>query len=90
MGDLTFVSVSAVPFRQHCSFVCHFSWSTRRLGFSASGSISHRLCSAGSTWSVKGPLQILSSFALKATQQVSRFSGVTVHQEGHAPMEARR
>ena len=90
MGDLTFVSVPAVPFRQHCSFGRHFSWSTRRFGSSASASISHRLCSAGSTLSVKGPLQILSSFALKATQQVSRFSAATVHQEGHAPMEARR
>jgi hypothetical protein len=87
VGHLTFVSAGAVPFRQHCSFVRHFSWSTRRFGSSASASISHRLCSAGSTLSVKGPLQILSSFAPKEKQQLSRFNGATVRREARVPTE---
>ena len=90
MGHLTFVSDGDVPFEQHSRFAHHSSCFTQRFGSSESASISRPLSNAGSTLSVERLQQTLSSFAPKGKQQLSRFSAATVHQEGHAPMEARR
>ena len=87
MGHLTFVSAGNVPFEQHYCFAHLSSCFTQRFGSSESALISRPLSNAGSTLSVEGPQQTLSSFAPKEKQQLSRFNGATVRREARVPTE---
>jgi len=87
MGHLTFVYAGDVPFEQHSCFAHHSSSFTQRFDSAESASISRPLSNADSTLSVERHQQILSSFAPKATQQLSHFNGATVRREARVPTE---